>query len=119
MTSNESSRLLAHHLDAARDHRAHTISLPTRVPTSPLARNEPSNRSTITASAVSSPPHLQQQPSSPNANRNAQVHGEAIIVESTPYFLDRVRVPDPAKRAAPDPRLDEIREAAAADALKE
>jgi RalA-binding protein 1 len=119
MTSNESSRLLAHHLDAARDHRAHTVSLPARVPTSPLALIEPSsNRSTITAPAVSSP-QLQQQPSSPSANRNAQVHGREIIVDSTPYFLDRVRVPNPAKRAAPDPRLDEIREAAAADALKE
>jgi len=124
MTSNESSRLLAHHREPARDHRAHTISLPARVPTSPLARNDPdnSNRSTTTAPAVHRPGpqhHHQQQPSSPNANRNAQVHGEAIIVESTPYFLDRVRVPNPAKRAAPDPRLDEIREAAAADALKE
>lgn len=117
MTSNESSRLLAHHLDAARDHRAHTVSLPARVPTSPLAVIEPTfNRSTTTA--VASPPPL-HQPNSPNANRNAQVHGQAIIVEATPYHLDRVRVPNPAKRAAPDPRLDEIREAAAADALKE
>lgn len=115
MTSNESSRLLAHHLDATRDHRLHTVSLPVRTPTSPLALIEPSNRSTIAAPAVSSP----QQPNSPSANRNAQVHGHAIVVEAAPYTTDRVRVPNPAKRAAPDPRLDEIREAAAADALKE
>jgi RalA-binding protein 1 len=117
MTSNESSRLLAHHRDTARDHRSHTVSLPVRAaPTSPLALIEPSSyRSIIAAPAVPSP----HQPSSPAANRNAQVHGSEIIVESNPYVPDRVRVPDPAKRATPDPQLDEIREAATADALKE
>lgn len=47
------------------------------------------------------------------------MHGRASTLDATPQALDRVRAPNPAKRAAPDPRLDEIREAAAADALKE
>jgi RalA-binding protein 1 len=109
-SSNESSKLL----DAAHEHRIHTTaSLPVRAPTSPLALHDPTfNHTTVAV------PNL-QPPSSPSTNRNIQVHGRTIVADSTSPSTDRVRAPDPAKRVAPDPRLDEIREAAAADALKE
>ena len=109
MTSNESSKLL----DAAREHRTHTVSLPVRAPTSPLAIHESSsNHSPLAVLSL-------QPPSSPSTNRSIQVHGRTIVADSTSPSTDRVRAPNPSKRVAPDPRLDEIREAAAADALKE
>lgn len=114
MASNESSRLLAHQPDSTRDHRGHTSSLPSRAPTSPLALYEPASttRSPTTPPSASTPPTQ----ASSSSNRSAYVPSWP---DATPPSPDRVRVPDPAKRAAPDPRLDAIREAAAADALKE
>lgn len=103
-----------HHLDAARPVHI-SLPLPPRAPTSPLALYEPSNRTTISTPVVSSP----QQPSSPSANRNTHVRDRTLTADSTPHTLDRPRAPDPAKKASPDPRLDEIRQIAAADALKE
>jgi RalA-binding protein 1 len=109
MPSNHSEK----QLDAAREHRTHTASLPVRAPTSPLALHDPSSNHTTVAV-----PNL-QPPSSPSTNRNIQFYGRSIVADSTSPTTDRVRAPNPAKRVAPDPRLDEIREAAAADALKE
>ncbi|KAM0721694.1 hypothetical protein Q7P37_002619 [Cladosporium fusiforme] len=118
MANNESQApMLPPQLDSARHHRVHTVSLPVRAPTSPLALHHPSSSRDlrIDTPSISSP----LLPSSPSSNRNTYVHPSPTIADPSPRITDRVRPPNPAKRAAPDPRLDEIREAAAADALKE
>lgn len=118
-TSNQARESSSrHHLDAARATHA-SLPAPVRAPTSPLALYEPSNRTTIATPAVSSPHAHAHAPSSPAANRSTHVLDRTLIAESTPHTGDRVRAPNPAKKAAPDPRLDEIRQIAAADALKE
>ncbi|KAK6442354.1 Rho GTPase activating protein [Oleoguttula sp. CCFEE 5521] len=81
-----------------REHRGHI--------TSPLARHD-APHTTASSPASTTPRH--PLPSLSNRSNN----------HDRPLDVDRVRVPNPAKKAGPNPALDEVRKAAAADAVRE